>query len=128
MIFGAHLLLYSSDADADRAFLRDVLGFKAVDAGRGWLIFALPPAEVAVHPLEDEPAPAPAGSPLLPAALYLMCDNVRAYIYRLAERGVQCSALQEEHWGIVTTIPLPSGASLGLYQAKHPTALEIGTS
>jgi len=128
VIFGAHLLLYSSDADADRAFLRDVLSLKAVDAGGGWLIFALPPAEVAVHPLEDESAPAPGDSPLLPAALYLMCDNIRAYIYRLAERGVQCSALQEEHWGIVTTIPLPSGASLGLYQPKHPTALEAGTS
>ena len=128
MIFGAHVLLYSSDADADRAFLGDVLGFKAVDAGGGWLIFSLPPAEVAVHPLEDESASAPAGSLLLPAALCLMCDNVRAYIYRLAERGVQCSALQDEHWGIVTTIPLPSGASLGLYQPKHPTALEAGTS
>ena len=128
MIFGAHVLLYSNDAEADRAFLGDVLDFKAVDAGGGWLIFSLPPAEVAVHPLEEEPVSAPAGSPLLPAALYLMCDNVRAYIYRLAERGVQCSGLQEEHWGIVTTIPLPSGASRGLYQPKHPTALEAGAS
>ena len=116
------MLLYSGDADADRAFLRDVLGFKAVDAGGGWLIFGLPPAEVAVHPLEGTPSAA-AGSALLPASLYLMCDNVRAYIYRLAEQGVHCSELQEEPWGIVTTIPLPSGASLGLYQPKHPTAL-----
>ena len=123
MIFGAHVLLYSSDAEADRAFLRDVLGFKAVDAGGGWLIFGLPPAEVAVHPLEDKALSTPAGSGLLPAALYLMCDNVRAYVYRLAEQGVHCSELQEEPWGIVTTIPLPSGASLGLYQPKHPTAL-----
>ncbi len=128
MIFGAHVLLYSRNADADRVFLRDVLGFTAVDAGGGWLIFSLPPAEVAVHPLEEK-APSPAAdSALLPASLYLMCDNVRAYLYRLAEQGVQCSGLQEEHWGIVTTIPLPSGASLGLYQPKHPTALQAGSS
>lgn len=128
MIFGAHMLLYSSDAEADRAFLRDVLGFQAVDAGGGWLIFSLPPAEVAVHPLEEKAPSTAADSALLPGSLYLMCDNVRAYIYRLAEQGVQCSRLHEEHWGIVTTIPLPSGASLGLYQPKHPTALQAGSS
>ena len=112
MIFGAHVVLYSTDAEADRAFLADVLGFDSVDAGGGWLIFGLPPAEAAVHPAE------------LPAAeLYLMCDDLKAEIRALAERGVVCSAVEEPRWGSVSKIRLPSGGEIGLYQPKHPTAI-----
>ena len=113
MIFGAHVVLFSADADADRAFLADVLGFDSVDAGGGWLIFALPPAEAAVHPAES-PA----------AELYLMCDDVEAEMRSLAGQGVVCSAIEEARWGSVTKIPLPGGGEVGLYQPKHPTALE----
>jgi len=113
MIFGAHVVLYSMDAEADRAFLADVLGFDSVDAGGGWLIFGLPPAEAAVHPAE---APA--------AELYLMCDNLDAEMRALAARGAVCSAVEEARWGSITKIALPSGAEVGLYQPKHPTAIE----
>jgi catechol 2,3-dioxygenase-like lactoylglutathione lyase family enzyme len=126
MFIGAHVLLYSNDAEADRAFLRDVLGLKGVDAGGGWLIFALPPAEVAVHPAEESPTPGQATQLPLRAELYFMCDDVRAYVRRLAEHGVQCAVPGEEPWGITTTIPLPSGGSVGLYQPLHPTALQLG--
>jgi catechol 2,3-dioxygenase-like lactoylglutathione lyase family enzyme len=113
MIFGAHLVLYSTDAEADRAFLADVLGFDSVDAGGGWLIFALPPAEAAVHPA-DVPA----------AELYLMCDDLETEMRVLAGRGVTCAAVEEARWGSITKIALPSGAEVGLYQPKHPTAIE----
>ena len=112
MIFGAHLVLFSTDAEADRAFLRDELGFDSVDAGGGWLIFALPPAEAAVHPAE---APA--------AELYLMCDDLDAEMQSLASRGVSCAPVEEARWGTITKITLPSGAEVGLYRPKHPTAL-----
>ena len=112
MIFGAHLVLYSTDAEADRAFLADVLGFDSVDAGGGWLIFALPPAEVAVHPGE---APA--------AELFLMCDDLEEEMRSLAGRGVACAAVEEARWGTITKITLPSGLKVGLYQPKHPTAI-----
>jgi catechol 2,3-dioxygenase-like lactoylglutathione lyase family enzyme len=113
MIFGAHLVLYSADAEADRAFLTDVLGFDSVDAGGGWLIFALPSAEAAVHPAE---APA--------AELYLMCDDLGAEMRALADRGVECSPVEEPRWGSVTKIRLPGGGEVGLYQPKHPIAIQ----
>jgi catechol 2,3-dioxygenase-like lactoylglutathione lyase family enzyme len=113
MIFGAHVVLFSADAEADRAFLADVLGFASVDAGGGWLIFGLPPAEAAVHPAE---APA--------AELYLMCDDLEAEMRSLTERGVVCSAVEEARWGSITKISLPSGAEVGLYQPRHPTMVE----
>ncbi|MGA2833188.1 MAG: extradiol dioxygenase [Terracidiphilus sp.] len=113
MIFGAHVIVFSRDAAADRAFLRDVLGFKSVDAGHGWLIFALPPAEVAVHPAEKEER----------HELYLMCDDLRTEIVALGTKGVRCSEVKEESWGSVTRIPLPGGSQLSLYQPKHPMAL-----
>jgi hypothetical protein len=113
MIFGAHLVLYSADAEADRAFLADVLGFGSVDAGGGWLIFALPPAEAAVHPAE---APA--------AELYLMCDDLETEMRTLSGRGVACAPVEEARWGSITKIALPSGAEVGLYQPKHQTAIE----
>ena len=109
MIYGAHIILFSSDPDADRAFLADVLGFEHVDAGGGWLIFGLPPAELAVHPAE---APA--------SELYFMCDDVTAEMRRLEEEGVQLSAVEEARWGSVTKIRLPGGGEVGLYEPKHP--------
>jgi len=124
MLFGAHILLYSDDAEADRGFLRDTLGLAGIDVGRGWLIFALPPSEVAVHPSEGAPRQALGGHSLLGAELYFMCDDVRAYVQRLAGMGVVCTEISEEPWGIRTTIPLPSGGELGLYQPLHPTAFE----
>jgi catechol 2,3-dioxygenase-like lactoylglutathione lyase family enzyme len=116
MIHGAHILLYTSDADADRAFLRDVLGFRSIDAGHGWLIFALPPAETAVHPGLGE-------HKQLTAELYLMCDDLQETIQSLASKDVSCTEVAKERWGIRTTIKLPSGGELGLYQPTHPTAI-----
>ena len=115
MVFGAHVILYSKDATADRAFLRDILGFPSVDAGHGWLIFALPPAEVAVHPADENGRP----------ELYFMCDDLKAEISALGEKGVSCSEIQEARWGSVTTIQLPGGGEVGLYQPRHPTALGL---
>ena len=119
---GVHVLLYSTSADADRAFLADVLDLKSVDVGGGWLIFGLPPAEMAVHPT-DEAGPAAAGHGMIGAHVYLMCDDVQATIAALAKKGVACPPVQTERWGLRTAIPLPSGSALGLYQPTHPTAL-----
>jgi catechol 2,3-dioxygenase-like lactoylglutathione lyase family enzyme len=116
MISGAHVIVYSKDAEADRAFFRDVLGFKSVDAGHGWLIFALPPAEAAFHPA-DQPGAA--------HELYLMCDDLKVEITSLAKKGVKCSAVQEARWGSITKMQLPGGGEVGLYQPKHPTALGL---
>jgi hypothetical protein len=123
MINGAHFLLYSKDPDADRAFLRDVLEFRAVDIGHGWLIFALPPAEMAVHPAAENFVQSHADHNLLGAILYLMCDDVRSLVKALEAKNVVCSALEEAPWGIKTTLRLPSGGEIGLYQPTHPTAL-----
>jgi catechol 2,3-dioxygenase-like lactoylglutathione lyase family enzyme len=112
VIFGAHVIVYSKDATADRAFFRDVLGFSSVDAGDGWLIFALPPAELAVHP-EDN----------VGSELYFMCDDLRAEIRTLEAKGVRCSEVEEPRWGSVTRIQLPGGGEVGLYQPKHPSPL-----
>ena len=124
MIFGAHVLIYTADADADRAFFRDVLGLSHVDVGHGWLIFRLPPSEVAVHPA-DEGAPLSHDTPgMVGAHLYLMCDDLEGEIRALAAKGVKCTPVQQERWGIRTAIRLPSGGELGLYQPKHPTAFQ----
>jgi catechol 2,3-dioxygenase-like lactoylglutathione lyase family enzyme len=125
MIIGAHVLLYSTDADADRAFLRDVLGFRSVDVGHGWLIFALPPAEVAVHPVEGAASEPSSGRNVLGASFYLMCDDIHAFIKTLEGRNVAFTAIHQEPWGITTTIHMPSGGQLGLYQPLHPTALDL---
>jgi catechol 2,3-dioxygenase-like lactoylglutathione lyase family enzyme len=122
MFSGAHVLLYSRDADRDRAFLRDVLGFHPVDAGHGWLIFALPPAELAVHPA-DGSGESPGSGEMLDAHLYLMCADVEAVVKSLAARQVACGPVSRERWGIRTTIPLPGGGHIGLYQPLHPTAI-----
>ncbi|MDQ1490205.1 MAG: hypothetical protein QOJ23_2719 [Actinomycetota bacterium] len=113
VVFGAHLIVYSNDADADRSFLADVFGFESVDAGGGWLIFALPPAELAVHPAETPGA-----------ELYLMSDDLPADISSLADRGVVCSDVEEARWGSVTKIRLPGGGVIGLYQPRHPLAID----
>jgi len=125
VINGAHLLLYSADPDADRAFLRDTLGFPSVDAGRGWLIFALPPAEIAVHPAEDGGSRSTAVDGVIGPALYLMCDDIGSTMKALGPKGVRFSEVEEPRWGSVTTFTLPSGAKIGLYQPKHPTALKL---
>jgi catechol 2,3-dioxygenase-like lactoylglutathione lyase family enzyme len=125
-IIGAHVLLYSDDPEADRAFFRDILGFRAVDIGEGWLIFALPPAEAALHPSSGRNSQLHGGRHLLGAVLYLMCEDVHALIKTLAARNVTCSPVEGEPWGIKTTIQLPSGGEIGLYQPTHPTALDLG--
>ena len=112
MISGAHMILYSTDAEADRAFFRDVLGFRWVDAGHGWLIFALPPAELACHPAPENGQ----------CELYLMCDDVAATMESLEGRKVQCEPVTEVRWGRVTHLSLPGGGRIGLYQPKHPIA------
>jgi len=114
-IIGAHVLLYSTNADADRAFVRNVLGFRYVDVGHGWLIFGMSPAEGRVH----------AGHKMLGAHLYLMCDDLQAFVKSLEAKKVACTEVEKEDWGIRTTIKLPSGGELGLYQPTHPTALDL---
>lgn len=126
MITGCHFLLYSKDPEADRAFFRDVLGFGSVDLGRGWLIFGLPPSELAVHPSDGEFAQLHAEHQLAGVVLYLMCDNLREYIETLKAKNIKVTEIEEAGWGIKTTIPLPSGSEIGLYQPKHPTALGRG--
>src|ERR1700682_4990014 len=99
MIFGAHVIVYSKDAEADRAFFRDILGFKSMDAGHGWLIFALPPAEAAFHPSDENSD----------HELYFMCDDLKAEMASLAKKGVKCSKFQEARWGSSTKMQLPGG-------------------
>jgi len=115
MISGAHVIVYSKDAEADRAFFRDVLGFKSVDAGHGWLIFALPSAEAAFHPGEKNSI----------HELYLMCDDLKSEMAALAKKNVKCSQIHEERWGSITKVRLPGGGDVHLYQPKHPTALGL---
>jgi len=113
MFTGAHVILYSSDPQADRLFMRDALGFGGVDAGEGWLIFKLPPAEVAVHPTEGQPK----------QELYLMCPDIETTLTDLAGKGVTIShPVRAMSWGLWAAIKLPSGADLSLYQPRHPTA------
>ena len=112
MISGAHMIIYSTDADADRAFFRDVLGFPAVDAGEGRLIFALPPAEIAVHPAAENDG----------HEVYLICDDVEAAIEDLKSHKVGCTSVADEGWGLLTHVTLPGDGTLGLYQARHPVA------
>jgi len=118
VIFGAHVVIYSRDASADRAFFRDVFGYNFVDAGHDWLIFALPPTELAVHPAEG------GGE----HELYFMCDDIRSEMDALMQRSIQCSRVEEARWGSVTKIQLPGGGTVGLYQPKHPTAVAPASS
>ena len=116
MINGAHVILYSTDAEADRVFIRDVLGFAGVDASGGWLIFKLPPAEIAVHPTEG----------LGKHECYLMCDDIEKTLADLTARGVTIShPVSNESWGLLASIKLPSGSELSIYQPRHPTAYDL---
>ncbi len=116
MITGLHAIIYSRQTDDVRAFFRDVLGWRSVDAGEGWLIFALPPAELAVHPAEESSH-----------ELYLMCDDLQRTIADLERKGVALARpIREEAWGHVTALELPGGSVLGLYEPRHPTALGLG--
>ena len=118
MIHGAHVVIYSRDAEADRAFFRDVLNYDSVDAGHGWLIFALPPAEVAVHPSEKNDA----------HELFLMCDDIQALIAEMKTKQVECSPVDEQRWGSITRVTLPGGGTLGVYQPKHASPLKVRTA
>ena len=109
MITGAHSIIYSTDPEADRAFLRDVLNLPNVDVGGGWLIFGLPPAEVAIHPSEKNDV----------HEFYLMCDDVKALTAAMRKRGVSCSEVQDMRWGLLTHVSLPGGGRLGIYQPRH---------
>jgi hypothetical protein len=109
MITGAHVMFFSKDAEADRAFLRDIFKLDHVDAGGGWLIFALPPTEAGVHPSDKNDL----------TEVYFMTDNLEAEMARLKEKGVACSAPSQQSWGVSTTVTLPSGAALGVYEPRH---------
>jgi hypothetical protein len=107
-ITGAHSIIYTTNADADRAFLRDVLKLPNIDVGEGWLIFGLPPAEVAVHPAENTAH-----------ELYLMCDDVEAFVSEMTSQGLPCETVEDRGWGLLTTLTLPGGGKLGVYEPRH---------
>ena len=109
MVTGAHSIIYSGNPDADRAFLRDVLKLPHVDVGNGWLIFGLPPAEVAVHPSETNHL----------HELYLMCDDITGFVAEMNAANIFCEAVQDQGWGLLTRISLPGGGRLGVYQPRH---------
>ena len=112
MISGSHIIIFSKNAQADREFFRKVLKFPHADAGDGWLIFALPPAELAIHPAEEN------GS----HELYLLCDDLKSTVKALKQKKVRCSASVEHEWGTIVMVKLPGGGKLGLYQPKHALA------
>ena len=114
MITGVHATIFTSDADGVRAFFREVLGLSWVDAGGGWLIFALPPAELAAHPTEESGH----------HELYLMCDDIQATVAELKAKGVEFTdEISDEGFGLMTSLRLPGGSELGLYEPRHPTPL-----
>jgi hypothetical protein len=119
MIIGAHSIIYSSRPEADRAFLRDVLKLSSVDVGSGWLIFGLPPAEVAVHPSEEDDI----------HEFYLMCDDVAQFVAEMGKHNITCGPIQNQGWGLLTRVTLPSGGKLGVYQPRHarPKAMTAGS-
>jgi len=114
MINGAHIVVYSKDPEADRAFFRDVLKFSSVDAGHGWLIFKLPPSEAAFHPSEKNDL----------HELFFMCDDLKETMALLKASKVSCTDVEELRWGSLTRVSLPSGGTVGLYQPKHPTMID----
>jgi hypothetical protein len=109
MITGAHSIIYSTNAEADRAFFRDVLKLTNVDVGDGWLIFGLPPAEVAVHPSEKDDI----------HEFYLICDDVEAFVAEMEKKRIMCGPVQDMGWGLLTQLTLPGGGELGVYQPRH---------
>jgi catechol 2,3-dioxygenase-like lactoylglutathione lyase family enzyme len=118
MITGIHAIVYAKDPDKTRAFFRDVLGLPSVDAGHGWLIFALPPAEIAAHPAD--------GDDQGHHELYLMCDDIEATVDDLTRKGVVFSRpIVDRGWGRLATLELPGGGELSIYQPRHPTAIAL---
>ena len=109
MIIGAHSIIYSTTPEADRVFLRDVVGLPSVDVGQGWLIFGLPPAEVAVHPSDGNDE----------HELYLMCDDVTTFVADMRRRGIACGPVRDQGWGVLTQLTLPGGGKLGVYEPRH---------
>ena len=114
VLTGAHVVVYSRNAEADRAFFKDILGFRSVDAGHGWLIFAVPAAEVAFHPHDQNNKP----------KCFFTCDNLKAQVAALQKKGARVGKISEERWGTRTTISLPGGGAIGLYEPKHPVTFE----
>ena len=109
MICGAHAIIYSTNAEADRAFLRDILGLSHVDVGHGWLIFGLPPSELAVHPSDKNNL----------QELYFMCDDIEAFVARMKAHVIECAPVQDQGWGLLTQLTLPGGGKIGVYQPRH---------
>jgi len=109
MITGAHTIIYSTSPEADRAFFRDVLRLPNVDVGGGWLIFGLPPAEVAVHPSDNNDV----------HELYLMCNDIESLVVELAKRDIPCGQVQDQGWGLLAELTLPGGGKMGVYQPRH---------
>jgi hypothetical protein len=109
MIIGAHSIIYSKAPQADRVFLQTVLELPSVDAGEGWLIFGLPPAEVAVHPSDKNDV----------HEFYLMCDDVEAFVEAMGQRNIRCSPVLNQGWGLITHVMLPGGGKVGVYQPRH---------
>jgi hypothetical protein len=128
MIAGAHFLLYSKNPEADRAFFKTVLQFPSIDLGDDWLIFALRPAELAVHPGDGEFVQMHAEHPMLGGLLYLMCNDLSSEIELLKSKGVAYATPVEAEWGISTSVRLPSGGEIGLYQPAHPTMIKAGST
>jgi len=116
MIIGAHSIIYSTNPELDRALLRDVFKLPHVDVGHGWLIFGLPPAEVAVHPSEKNDV----------HEFYLMCDDVDAFVTEMRKRGLVCGPVHNEGWGLLTRVTLPGGGNLGVYQPRHARPKTVG--
>jgi catechol 2,3-dioxygenase-like lactoylglutathione lyase family enzyme len=126
MIIGLHSLIYADDADATRRFFRDVLGLRSVDVGGGWLVFALPPAELGIHPTEGD---GEGGGPYAAGKheFYLMCDDLPKTMIDLAAKGVTFAGPPSDHdWGTLVMLNIPGGGQLGLYQPKHPLAIKTG--
>jgi hypothetical protein len=117
MIVGGHSIIYSTNAEADRAFLRNVLKLPHVDVGHGWLIFGLPPAELAVHPAEANDH----------HEFYFMCEDVKAFVSEMSKHNIACAAVQDQGYGLVTSLTLPGGGKLGVYQPRHarPKAMRV---
>jgi hypothetical protein len=116
MIIGAHSIIYSTNPEADRRFLRDILELPSVDVGEGWLIFGLPPAEVAVHPSGENDV----------HEFFLMCDDVAAFVTEMERRKIVCGPVQSQGWGLLTQITLPGGGKLGVYQPRHARPKSMG--
>ena len=126
MITGTHAIIYAEDADAARAFFRDVLEWPHVDVHGGWLIFKLPPAEIGIHPTAASSEPgnaAPSGH----HELYVMCDDIEATVAELEAKGVQFTGpIEDQGFGRLIRLRVPGAGEIGLYEPRHATAYDIG--